>query len=93
MAHQGGVLSIDWKGSTGELNVEGPLNQNEERQSSTTPTDPWGWLATAGMDGTVKASLQAHNYRDQADGEVLSSDMGHVGTSACSESGSHSKCQ
>lgn len=53
MAHHGGVLSIDWKGGTEAAQMLGDASSDEVKAAS---SYGWGWLATAGMDGTVKVS-------------------------------------
>jgi hypothetical protein len=53
MAHQGGVLSVDWKGASENSHIMTDASSEEGRAS---PGHSWGWLATAGMDGTVKVS-------------------------------------
>lgn len=80
MAHQGGVLSLDWKGScfksglksssegqtggTDKIDTEG-VSSTEGGAGKTTAerladqADAWGWLASAGMDGTVKVQFEA----------------------------------
>ena len=55
MAHQGGVLSVAWKGSISlDTAFESASNLEGENTSKQSSNDPWGWLATAGMDGSVK---------------------------------------
>lgn len=44
LAHQGGVLTLDWRGSVSELKDD----------NRSTVSDGWGWLVTGGMDGTAK---------------------------------------
>lgn len=51
MAHHGGVLSIDWKGG---MDATGPAHDTNNEETRSAPGHSWGWLATAGMDGTVK---------------------------------------
>lgn len=53
MAHHGGVLSVDWKGGIDSSQIHGDVNNEESKAAS---SYGWGWLATAGMDGTVKVS-------------------------------------
>lgn len=53
MAHHGGVLSIDWKGGNESSQILADSSSEESRAAS---SYGWGWLATAGMDGTVKVS-------------------------------------
>lgn len=64
MAHPGGALSLDWKGSvvdssafsaTAGAGDSGISDEREGRKvSQGQAEDAWGWLASAGMDGTVK---------------------------------------
>ena len=61
MAHQGGVLSVDWKGSV-SVDMAADLTALLEGKKGVKPTpgDAWGWLATAGRDGTVKVDRHPH---------------------------------
>lgn len=56
MAHHGGVLSVDWKGGIDSTQIQGDTNPDDKKAAS---SYGWGWLATAGMDGTVKVRVAA----------------------------------
>lgn len=52
IAHSGGALTLDWKASVSNYSAfAGESGLGDERRPA---EDGWGWLATAGMDGTVK---------------------------------------
>lgn len=77
MAHHGGVLSIDWKGATDATQILGDSSSEDSKAGS---SYGWGWLATAGMDGTVKVSKRIATFPF---GKILivivvPADMGHV---------------
>jgi WD40 repeat protein len=67
MAHPGGALTLDWKGSVLDLSsFAGDSGISDERSGDTRRSqaeDSWGWLASAGMDGTVKIwDMSASNH-------------------------------
>lgn len=64
MAHPGGALTLDWKGSVLDLSsFAGDSDISDERGQKSQAEDSWGWLASAGMDGTVKIwDMSASNH-------------------------------
>lgn len=54
MAHHGGVLSVDWKGGPDTAST---LADSSGDKAKTATSQSRGWLATGGMDGTVKVRL------------------------------------
>lgn len=53
LAHQGGALTLDWKGSVHDLSTDIPSVDGETVKRHV-PNDSWGWLASAGSDGNIK---------------------------------------
>lgn len=76
MAHHGGVLSIDWKGGSDASQM---LGDNSSEEGKAASSYGWGWLATAGMDGTVKVGHLTHTiFRARTKPLYATLDLGHV---------------
>ena len=88
MAHHGGVLSIDWKGGVDAASILADTSSDEGKASS---SNSRGWLATAGMDGTVKVSLRSGCLvlLICTDRHLLNADLGYVDVVTYATNGSY----